>query len=272
MTRRTVLTTGASSGIGLATVLELARLGFRSVGTVRSEAKAALVAEAAAVARVEVETAMLDVTDAEGCARVIDEQRPYGLVNNAGRAYTGTVEEVGDEEAREALETMVLAPMRLARLALPHMRARGGGRIVNLSSVYGRTTTPLAGWYQGAKHALEAVSDALRMEVARDGIAVALVEPGGFRTGIWAGAERELAGRAGSPYDSSYRRTLALARAWEPMMGDPARCARVVGTALTVRCPRARYLVGLDARALTAWSSLTPTELRDRVVRLVMGL
>jgi len=75
--------------------------------------------------------------------------------------------------------------MRLARLSLPHMRAQGGGRVVNISSIAGLTSTPLNGWYQAAKHALEAVSDALRMEVAGDGVRVVLVEPGGFKTGIW---------------------------------------------------------------------------------------
>ncbi|MET1001868.1 MAG: SDR family NAD(P)-dependent oxidoreductase, partial [Acidimicrobiia bacterium] len=180
---RTAITTGANSGIGLATVLELARRGFRSVGTVRSEAKGRVVDDAARELDLEVETVLLDVTDAEGCARVIEDYKPYALVNNAGYSITGSIEDVTDAEARAAFETMVLAPMRLARLAIPHMRDRNGGRIVNVSSIYGRTSTPLTGWYQGAKHALEGLSDALRMEVARDGIRVILVEPGGFRTG-----------------------------------------------------------------------------------------
>ncbi|MBW3562865.1 MAG: SDR family NAD(P)-dependent oxidoreductase, partial [Actinobacteria bacterium] len=110
---RTILVTGANSGIGLASVVELADRGFHAVGSVRSQAKA---------------------------------------------------------------------------LALPHMRAQGGGRIVQVSSIYGRFTTPLTGWYQAAKHALEAASDALRMEVARDGIDVVLIEPGGIRTNLWEDA------------------------------------------------------------------------------------
>jgi len=269
---RTAMTTGANSGIGLATVLELARRGFRSVGTVRSEAKAAIVAEAAREVGVTVETVLLDVTDPDGCARVTDQHRPFALINNAGYSITGSIEDVTDAEARAAFETMVLAPMRLARLAIPHMRDRRSGRIVNVSSIYGRASTPLTGWYQGAKQALEGLSDALRMEVARDGIRVILVEPGGFRTGIWEEAEREIATRVGSRYDPAYRRALTTTRLWQPFMGDPVRCAKAIGTALTRPWPRARYLVGYDAQAFALWSSLTPTEVRDRVVRLIMSL
>jgi NAD(P)-dependent dehydrogenase (short-subunit alcohol dehydrogenase family) len=152
------------------------------------------------------------------------------------------------------------------------MRDRGGGRIVNVSSIYGRASTPLTGWYQGTKQALEGLSDALRMEVARDGIRVVLVEPGGFRTGIWAETEREIAKRAGSRYAGAYRRTLTTTRLWQPFMGDPVRCAKTISAALTSRWPRARYLVGYDAQAFALWSSLTPTEVKDHIVRRVMSL
>ncbi len=143
----TVLTTGANSGIGLATALEAARRGHRSVGTVRSEQKAKVVQAAADDAGVEVETAILDVTDADTAATIMGDVAPDALVNNAGFSITGAIEDVTDEEARFAFETMVLAPMRLARLATPQMRARKWGRIINVSSIYGRTTTPLTGWY-----------------------------------------------------------------------------------------------------------------------------
>jgi NAD(P)-dependent dehydrogenase (short-subunit alcohol dehydrogenase family) len=269
---RAVLTTGANSGIGLATVLELARRGLRPIGTVRSEPKAVVVAEAAKDAGVYVETRLLDLTDADACARVIDDVRPFALVNNAGSSVTGSIEDVDDAEAHAAFETMVFAPMRLARLSLPHMRAAGEGRIVNVSSVYGRTSTPLTGWYQGAKHALEGLSDALRMEVARDGIRVVLVEPGGFKTGIWAENESEIAKREGSRFDAAYQRTLSVTKFSQPFMGDPVRVARTIAGAITTRWPRARYLVGYDAQMLALWSSLTPTEIKDRIVRTIMSL
>ena len=178
---KAVLTTGANSGIGLATAIEVAKRGFRSIGSVRSREKAEVVEAAAAEAGVEVETVLLDVTDADACARVLSTLRLYGLVNNAGYGLTAAIEDVTDDEAHHLLETMVFAPMRLARLALPNMRAEGGGRIVNVSSIVGVTTSPLTGWYAAAKHALEALSDSLRMELAGAGVKVVLVEPGGSR-------------------------------------------------------------------------------------------
>ena len=276
MTARTVLTTGANSGIGLATTLELARRGHRSIGSVRSEAKAELVHEAAAEAGVEVETVLLDVTDAERCAEVVAEVGPelYGLVNNAGYALTGAIEDITDDEARHLFETMVLAPMRLSRLALPGMRAHGRGRIVNVSSIAGLVSSPLAGWYTGTKHALEALTDSLRIEVARDGVQVVLIEPGGFKTGIWEDMTRDIERHAdaGSRNTAAYERSLQVQRLIEPIMGSPEHCGRLIADVIESRTPRDRYLVGLDAQALRLGDRLTPNILQDRFLRLVLGL
>jgi len=270
--QKTVLTTGVNSGIGLATVIELARRGHRSVGSVRSAAKARQVHEAAREAGVEVETVLLDVTEVRACERVIEQVRPDALVNNAGFSSSGAVEDVGDKEARLAMETMVFAPMRLARLAIPHMRERGWGRIVNVSSIYGRTTTPLTGWYQASKHALEALSDALRIEVASSGIGVVLVEPGGFRTGIWETAEAELERFDGSRYRTAYKRSMQGVRLTEPLMGKPETFAKVIAGAIQAKRPRARHLVGYDAQAVMLYDRVVPTGVRDRLTRIALGL
>lgn len=272
MSERVVLTTGANSGIGLETALEVARRGFRSVGSVRSRAKAKVLKEAAEAAGLEVETVILDVTDPAACATVIEDLKPYGLVNNAGFPASGAIEDVDDEQARLALETMVLAPARLARLALPHMRTRRDGRIINISSIAGLTAVPLAGWYHASKHALEALSDALRVEVASSGVGVVLVEPGGFKTGIWDEAEREIERHAGSRYESAYRRTMQGVRLTEPIMGNPETVARVIAGAVDSRRPRARYLVGYDAQAVRIYDRLMPTMVRDRLTRIALGL
>lgn len=272
MKREVALTTGANSGIGLATAIELARAGFRSVGSVRSKKKAADVAKAAQQAGVRVETVLLDVTDAAACKRVIEDLRPDALVNNAGFGAMSAVEDVSDEEARQTLETMVVGPIRLARLCLPHMRERGHGRIVNVSSIYGRTTTPLSGWYQGAKHALEALSDALRVEIASSGIQVILVEPGGFKTNIWDEIDHTLTARKNSRYAAAYERSMSASKMAQMLMGEPETVARVISGALAARSPQARYLVGYDAQILAVAMPLMPTALKDLISRWSLGL
>ncbi len=269
---RTVLTTGAGTGIGLATVIELSRRGFDSVGAVRSQAKARAVSRAAHKAGVKVRTVMLDVTDAQQCEQAVDDLKPYGLVNNAGVSASGAIEDVRDEDARLAFETMVLGPMRLARLAAPHMRAQGEGRIVNISSIYGLITTPLTGWYQASKHALEALSDALRVELASDGIAVVLIEPGAFRSNIWESASNDVRRPADSEYFTAYHRLDEGIKASQRLMGDPIEVARLIASMMTAKRPKARYLVGYDARAIDIYSKVLPTEVRDRLARLTLGL
>lgn len=270
--RRTVLVTGANSGIGLSTVIEAARRGLHPVGSVRSEAKARTVDEAAAEAGVRVETVLLDVTDTDRCAEVVDELRPWGLVNNAGFPVTGAIEDIDDDTARRALETMTLAPMRLARLSVPHMRAGGGGRIVNVSSIYGRAATPLTGWYQAAKHGLEAATDALRVEVARDGIGVTLVEPGGIRTALWDDAKEDIEAHEGSRYGDAYRRSLRSIQLADPLMRRPEAVAKVIVRSLTSPVVRPRTLVGIDARAVATWDAVVPDAIKDRIARLALGL
>ena len=269
---RTVLVTGAGTGIGLATLIELARRGFAPVGGVRTPSKARSITRAARAAHVKVRTVTLDVTNAKQCEAVIGELKPFGLVNNAGVPASGAIEDVSDDDARLALETMVLGPMRLARLAVPHMRERGAGRIVNISSVYGLMTTPLTGWYQAAKHALEALSDALRVEVASDGIAVALIEPGAFRSNIWEGAGNDLQRRIDSEYFTAYKRLETGIKASQRLMGDPIEVARVITGVMTAKSPKPRYLVGYDARAIDIYAKVLPTQVRDRLARFTLGL
>ena len=273
-TRRAVLTTGANSGIGLATVIELARRGFHSIGSVRSEEKADKVEKAAADAGVQVTTVLMDVTDEEQCERAMSGLRLYGLVNNAGYGLNGAIEDVDDDEARRLFETMVHAPMRLARLAAPAMREQKTGRIVNVSSIMGLVTTPFGGHYAGAKHALEALSDALRVEVASDGIKVVLVEPGGFKTSIWDEFQRDIDHREanGTRFGGAYRRALTMQRMTEPLMGNPEQCAKTIASAIESRLPRSRYLVGVDAQLLSIANRFTPTFVRDRVMRLGLGI
>ncbi|GAA4991803.1 MAG: SDR family oxidoreductase [Streptomycetaceae bacterium] len=274
---RTALVTGANSGLGLASALELARGGLRVVGTVRSADKARKVEAAAADAGVPVETRILDVTDAAGCKDVVEDVRPDVLVNNAGGTCYAPVADVMEEEARHHVETAVFAPIRLARLAIPHMQDRGWGRIVQVSSVAGKVTYPLMGWYQAGKHAMEALSDALRLEVAGSGIHVAVVAPGGFRSGI----TEEMADVAhryrGSKYATAFRRLDLGFTLVEPFWTDVQRVAEVVAHAATAEQPHGRYVVGRDAHASLLVSRFVENfrvgvELRDKAVRRLIGL
>ncbi|MBK7950616.1 MAG: SDR family NAD(P)-dependent oxidoreductase [Deltaproteobacteria bacterium] len=267
---RTVLTTGSSSGLGLATVIELARRGHDSVGSVRSSAKADVVAAAAEAAGVAVRTVLLDVDDAKGCAAVVEELRPEVLVNNAGVMRYAAVEEVTDEEARRLFETLVLAPTRLARLCIPVMRERGFGRIIQISSISARASFPLMGWYQGCKQALEGISDALRLEVASAGIAVSLIEPGLFESGM--SHELEASAAPESPYAKAYARSAQIYGRLGVLMTDAPTVARVIADAIESRSPSARYPVGMDAQFNVLSDPVTPTALRDRAIRSFFGL
>ncbi len=268
---RTVLVTGANSGIGLATALHLASLGFDVVGTARSSEKATSIETAASDAGVDVRSSVLDVTDAHGCESLVKSIEPWAVVNNAGYMNLGQVVDVPAEDALHQLEAMVVAPMRLATLAIPSMRGRGDGRIVNVSSVGAHATAAMTGWYQASKHALSAVTDALRREVAAFGVDVVLVEPGGMRTGIWDKAADDLRRRRSAERPTAYDRALCVLHTARPFMGAPSAVAEVIGTALTAGRPRAHYQVGADAVAIRFLQSVVPERLRDRAARASLG-
>lgn len=279
MSSKSVLVTGANSGIGLVTALELAGAGYDVVGSVRSSAKAELVEAAAAERGVQVRTVELDVDDAASCAAGVEQVAaltgggPWALVNNAGYALSGAVEDVPDDQVRAQLETNVVAPLRLARLVLPGMRERGEGRIVNVSSVAGRLSTPLMGWYCASKHALEAVSDALRIEVEPDGVRVVLVEPGMFGTDVWAAAKEGGFPTTTHPrYAASYARAEAAARSGADRLPDPVWVARTIRVALSNPVPLARYVVGADAVAGILAEMVVPTVVTDYVKAVSTGM
>jgi NAD(P)-dependent dehydrogenase (short-subunit alcohol dehydrogenase family) len=277
MAGRRVLVTGATSGIGLATALELARAGFRVTGTARTPQKAQALSDAAADAGCVVDPLVLDVCDAEAVTEAVhrmsatDGGGPWAVVNNAGHAQAGAVEDVDDEKAWRQLAVNLVAPVRIARLVLPGMRERGGGRIVNISSFSGRITNPFMGWYAASKSGLEAISDALRMEAAQFGVRVVLVEPGAFRTGIWARGVADLP-TAGQP---AYGHLSDLGQALldkSATMPGPEPVARTVRHALTAARPRARYLVGADVKLAVLLERLLPTAAADKAKAIRTGI
>ena len=274
---RSVVVTGATSGIGRVTELELARAGFAVTGTATTPAKAAALRAEAAGAGLHLDTVVCDVTDPDATAAAFEEVAaatgggPWAVVNNAGIAQAGPVEDIDDGRIRHQLEVNLLAPVRIARLVLPAMRKRGEGRIVNMSSFGGLISEPMLGWYNASKFALEAISDALRIEVARFGVAVILIEPGGFRSGIW---QRGIDGVPEAP-DSAYNDLRWFADAmleYSRTLPEPDPVARAVCRALATPRPRPRYLVGTDVRVGTVLETVLPTSTVDFVKGVRAGL
>src|SRR6056297_1371942 len=262
---RTVLATGCGSGIGRRTARAFAREGWTVYAT---DLRADLLEPVAD----ECETAELDVTDSEQCekvvARVADEAGGIDcLVNNAGFGVVGAMEDVSADLAREQFDVLVHGPHRLARAALPHLRASGSGRpgsgrIVNVSSVLGRAAFPGLGTYSSAKFALEGLTDALRLEVAPE-VEVVAVEPAWVRTNFEEAAMDRMAdAERSAAYDDVYdlyERGAALDGG--PFSVGPERVAETILRAATTADPKTRYPVGWVARAIVS-SRVLPDRLR----------
>lgn len=277
-----IVITGASTGIGAACARYLDGLGFAVwAGVRRKEDGEALVRSTSARLRV----LLLDVTDPDSitaASRTLTEALPEaglaGLVNNAGISVAGPLELLPIAEVRTQFEVNVMGALAVTQALLPLLR-RARGRIVNISSIAGLAATPFLGAYCSSKFALEAMSDALRLELAPWGVAVALVEPGAIQSQIWQratmSATRTL-GRVAPESLALYAQPLA--RMQDVMAGAAARAipaeavAHVVARALTVSSPRARYLVGKDARFRAALKWLLPDSVQDRLLAWFLGL
>jgi NAD(P)-dependent dehydrogenase (short-subunit alcohol dehydrogenase family) len=263
---RSVVVTGASSGIGLASALRLARAGWQVYGGVRSDA------DAEALHARGIEPVQLDVTDAEQIAAAADAVRSDldGLVANAGIAVAAPLELVPLEELRRQLEVNVVGQVAVIQALLPALRG-ARGRVVLMGSIGGRSALPFLGPYAASKHALEAFADVLRVELQPWGVAVSIVEPASVATAIWAkGAAHADAMRESMPSDRSELYAVRMARFRNVALKrgpgvDPDVVAKAVEHALTATRPRARYLVGRDAH-LRAWVERMPTRLRDRIL------
>lgn len=271
--RRTVVVTGASKGIGRATALDLLRHGFEVFGTVRTVADAEALR---AVSHGRIEPLTLDQTDADHVAgarraltAAVGDRGLWGLVNNAGAVYAGPLEHLATDDLRAQFEVNVFGVMALTQALLPLLRA-ARGRVVNVSSVNGRIVTPFSGAYAGSKFALEALSDGLRMELARAraGVRVVVVQPGAVATPIWETSRDRaltLADRFPPEAHAHYPRLVEkLREVRTPTHAVPAeRVAAVVRRALTARRPRTRYQVGWDARVGVLLGRLLPGGLLD---------
>ena len=278
---RSVLVTGASSGIGRACAALLARRGWRVFAGVRRDADAHRLAASSR----RVHPLHLDVTDQASVAAAARSLRAsvgdaglQGLVNNAGISVQGPVEHLALDALRRQLEVNVIGQVAVTQATLPLLRA-GRGRIVMMSSIAGRTTAiPLLSPYFASKAALEALAEGLRLELRGEGIPVSLVEPGPIATAIWTKGDATvdplvdgLSAEARRRYLPMIERVRALAtRAGERGLA-PERVARAVERALTARRPRLRYVVGGEARVRAWLEPWAPQAARDALVTRVLG-
>jgi len=270
---KAVLITGCSTGIGRATAEHLADRGWTVYASARKlDAIADLTKRGCKVLALDVcddasiRAAVQNVETAEGAIGV--------LINNAGYGQEGAVEEVGMADVRRQFETNVFGLTRLTQLVLPGMRSQRWGKIVNLSSIGGKLTFPGGGFYHATKHAVEALSDALRFEVQGFGIDVIVIEPGPIKTrfGDTAIDSIRAAAQEQSPYAAFNTAVAAKVReAYEGPMGrlaaGPEAVARVIEKAITVRRPRTRYPVTAAAHVILRLRRWLPDRAFDAFLR-----
>lgn len=270
-TPETVLITGCSSGIGRATAAAFRAEGWTTYATARD------VDDLAALEADGCRTDRLDVTDDGDVQRVVDRiadehGRLDCLVNNAGYGQLGPVEDVPVEELHRQFDVNVYGPHRLTRAALPVMREGDGGTVVNVSSLQGRLSTPGSGPYAASKFALEALSDALRVEVAPFDVNVVLVEPGPVDTGFTDRVDDETDGLLRTAaYESLYEvlDDYGAVGGPGPAAISPTAVADAVVNAASCTNPAPRYPVGSLAK-VTSLARFLPDRWRDRVSRLAL--
>jgi NADP-dependent 3-hydroxy acid dehydrogenase YdfG len=270
-----VLITGASSGIGRASAISLHDAGLRVYATARR------VDTLADLAARGIATLPLDVTDEASMAAAVaaveaDAGAVGTLVNNAGFGLYGPVEQVPMAEIRRQFETNFFGLVRLTQLVLPGMRRRRGGRILNVSSMGGRATLPGGAFYHASKYAVEAFSDALRMEVAQFGIGVVLIEPGPVKTpwnDVAAGSLGDAAPGSGPDPYASFKAAvgvsfgMAVSGPVSRLGSDAQDIARVITRAATARRPHTRYLINPVAKGVVTMNRLLPGRAYDAVIR-----
>jgi NAD(P)-dependent dehydrogenase (short-subunit alcohol dehydrogenase family) len=278
---QTTLITGGTEGLGKAIALRLPREGYRVFAAGRNAERRAKLAEEARNLILPITPIEMDVCNDLSVDRALDEIRSVAgpvdvLINNAGVAYGITMEEIRMEDLRRQFETNYFAAVRLIQRVLPEMRARKSGCIVNMSSVSGRFTLPVMGPYSSSKHALEAMSDALRAEVKQFGVRVILIEPGYIRTNIENVAMELNASYRPQfekgPYANVYTGFL---RGWkkytEASTTKPEDCAEIVLGALRTSDPKPRYAVPKKAGRRIWLMRMLPSRMTDRMIAKDFG-
>ena len=265
MEKKVILLTGASSGIGYQTAEMLAKQGHVVYGAARRVEKMEPLTTCG------VKPLKMDVTDEQSVSEAVEsiihaEGRIDVLVNNAGYGSYGAVEDVDIAEARKQFDVNLFGVAMLTRKVLPYMRQQHSGTIINITSMGGRVTTYFGAWYHATKYALEAFSDALRMETRQFGIHIAIIEPGGIKTPWGFIAADHLAESAkGGAYEAQAAKTAEGMRKQYSgkMMSDPSVIARAISRATNARRPKTRYLIGFGAKPIVLLHTILPTRWFD---------
>ncbi|NQX65237.1 SDR family oxidoreductase [Paenibacillus alba] len=260
------LVTGASSGFGLLTAIALARKGYQVVASMRDLGKSGLLLEQAEQVGVKdcVETVQIDVTNHSSIEQAVsDIMYTYGrmdaLINNAGYAVGGYVEDVPMDAWRAQFETNVFGVIAMTKAVLPHMRVQKSGCIVNVSSVSGLSAFPGYAPYSASKFAIEGFSESLRLEMLPFGVRVVLVEPGAYKTDIWRKGFEAVHTTEESPYWKLLSRMLIYSRKAAAHAPDPQEVADEIARIVDNPRPKLRYplgrgvKLGLRARSLLPW-------------------
>lgn len=267
------LVTGASSGFGLLTSIELARSGFHVVATMRDLTRRSRLDDAIAAAgtAAAIDVRELDVTKFDSIPGFVDAVlRDYGrvdvLVNNAGFAVAGFAEDIKLEELRFQFETNFFGAVAMTKAVLPAMRRQRSGHIIQISSIGGLIGSVTVSSYSASKHALEGWTESLRLEVSSLGIKVVLVEPGAFETGIWTrGAV--MGEQATKPASPNLQRSLRMRdRIQKLPKADPIAVARLIAKIAQDPNPKLRYLAGSDATIQLALKRILPWKWFEKVV------
>lgn len=268
-----VLITGCSSGFGFESALAFARRGDRVFATMRDPGSGAALEAAAASERLLLEILRLDVCDPPSIAAAFAHAAEAGpldvLVNNAGIELRSAIEDASDEDVRRQFDTNVFGVLRTTRAVLPAMRARRSGTIVNVSSIAGIVARPYGGLYAASKHALEAISEALSLEVQPFGIRIVLIEPGQYGTRLGDNAIVGAGFRPDSPYWERAERFDVAVKRLRPggVAGSAAQVAQLIVDAVNDPAPRLRYLAGGDAETIAAVYRQLPFEEYERAMR-----
>jgi NAD(P)-dependent dehydrogenase (short-subunit alcohol dehydrogenase family) len=273
MPERVAVLTGASSGFGLLTSVELAKAGFRVIASMRDPGKRERLVQAAAAAQVSdrIDVRALDVTQVDAIPEFVDSViRDYGridvLVNNAGFAVGGFAEDIRLEELRLQFETNFFGAVAMTKAVLPVMRQQRSGHIIQVSSISGLQGAISVSSYSASKHALEGWSESLRLEVNSLGVKVVLVEPGAFDTGVWTSGAI-MGQEAKKKTSPNFQRSLRMREVIATIpKADPIAVARTIVAIAQNPNSKLRYMVGRDAKMQLAMKRILPWKWYEKII------